>query len=90
MTSQTPESKIALAKDAIDNLTTLMERKAIKLIVSDQAWYEILRMLRFYRYCVVDGCTPEASAERALAYIDGIKRDYQSRLLTHVDPAQNS
>ena len=74
MCQLTAEEKIGLARKAIDDLIFLMEWDQIKLIISDQAQYEILRMLRFYRFAVSEkGATPEASAERAIAYIDSIK-----------------
>jgi len=91
MTNPIAEEKIARAKKAIDDLIWLIEWREITLIVSDVAHYEILRMLRFYRFSVSEkGATPEASAERALAYIDGIRRAYQSRLLSHADQPENS
>ena len=87
---QAAQARIAHAQEAIDKLIDLIELREINLIVSDHARHEILRMLRFYKYCVTDGCTPEASAERATAYIDSIRRDYQSGLLSTASKLQNS
>ena len=85
MTAMTAEEKISVAQKAIDDLINLIQWNTIKLTVTGTARYEILRTLRFYRYCVTDGCTPEASAVIALEFIDGIKRDYQRSAPTPID-----
>lgn len=91
---QTPaEEKIARAQQSLYNVIWLIEWGDHKLLISEAVRYEILRMLRFYQFAVSDkGATPEASAERALAYIDSLKQWQWEKdgAITPSPPPQNS
>jgi hypothetical protein len=57
----------------IDNAIALVEARRLCSHHSDEARREILAMLRFYRWSVEKGATPEAAAIAAQEFVAALK-----------------
>jgi len=64
--------KIAYATQSLNDLIFVLEWEKSRHIITDDVRHEILRMARFYKYCVTKGATPEAAAERAIEFVSSV------------------